>query len=266
MKNTLFLLGLLLFISCEDPIDVSLPEVVDNIVIDAMLWRPVGETTGTLEVVLSKTTDFYSVEVPYVSGAEITLQHGDVAQIAQEETPGHYQLADVAVTANTTYTLHVLVDGIRYTATASLALSTRIDAITQGENTLLSGDAVEAIISFTDRPEEGNYYLTDFGYNNLIVTRDEFYNGNQVHFSFFYDEYFPKNTPTPVHLMGVDKNFYTYMQILISHAGQDGGGPFATAKSTLRGNIENTANPSAFPMGYFRVIERDTFIFTATEN
>ena len=65
--------------------------------------------------------------------------------------------------------------------------------------------------------------------------------------------------------MGVDKDFYTYMQILISHAGQDGGGPFATAKSTLVGNIQNTTNSNDFPLGYFRVVERDSIIFTAVE-
>ena len=51
-----------------------------------------------------------------------------------------------------------------------------------------------------------------------------------------------------------------------SHTGQDGGGPFATAKSTLRGNIQNTTNNNDFPLGYFRVVERDSFIFTAVED
>lgn len=266
MKKLIFVFGLLLFWSCEDPIDVELPNTAQNIVIDAMLWRPVADTQGTLEVILTKTADFYSNTVPYISGADVSLHYGNTSVQAVEGDTGHYSIDDIQVPENEMFTLKVIIDDVIYTATESLVLSTTIDAITQGEDTIFSDDEVEAIVQFTDRPELGNYYIMDFGDNNLFVTRDVFYNGNQLTFSFYYDEFFPKNTPTPIHLMGADKDFYTYMQVLISHAGQDGGGPFATAKSTLRGNIQNTADPDAFPLGYFRVVERDTFIFTAVEN
>jgi len=266
MKKLVFVFGLLFFWGCEDPIDVKLPNAEQYVVIDAMLWRPVAGTTGTLEVVLTQTSDFYSDDVPYISGATVTLTFGNTSVSAQETQAGHYKADAIPVVENDVFTLNIDSNGVTYTATETLVLSTTIDAITQGENTVFSDEEVEAIVQFTDRPEIGNYYVMDFGYNNLFVTRDVFYNGNQLTFSFYYDKYFPKNTPTPIHLMGADKDFYTYMQVLISHAGQDGGGPFATAKSTLRGNIQNTTNPDAFPLGYFRVVERDSFIFTATEN
>jgi hypothetical protein len=266
MKKLVFVFGLFLFWGCEDPIDVELPNPEQNIVIDAMLWRPVANTTGTLEVVLTKTTDFYANEIPYISGATVTLSTDDTVVIAVELEAGHYKAANIAVHENDVFELRIEANGVAYTAEETLVLGTTIDAITEGKDTIFSDDEVEAIVQFTDRPEIGNYYVMDFGYNNLFVTRDKFYNGNQLTFSFYYDEFFPKNTPTPVHLMGVDKDFYTYMQVLISHAGQDGGGPFATAKSTLRGNIKNSIHPDAFPLGYFRVVERDTYIFTATEN
>ena len=266
MKKLVFVFGLLFFWGCEDPIDVKLPNAEQYVVIDAMLWRPVAGTTGTLEVVLTQTSDFYSDDVPYISDATVTLTFGNNSVSAQETQAGHYKADAIPVVENDVFTLNIDSNGVTYTATETLVLSTTIDAITQGENTVFSDEEVEAIVQFTDRPEIGNYYVMDFGYNNLFVTRDVFYNGNQLTFSFYYDKYFPKNTPTPIHLMGADKDFYTYMQVLISHAGQDGGGPFATAKSTLRGNIQNTTNPDAFPLGYFRVVERDSFIFTATEN
>ena len=263
MKKLIFVLGLCMFWSCEDPIDVELPKTTQNVVIDAMLWRPVAGNTGTLEVVLTETAAFYSNTIPHITGADVSLHYGDTSVQAVEGDTGRYTAENIQVNENEVFTLKVIIDGIIYTATEKLVLSTTIDGITQGENTIFSDDEVEAVVQFTDRPELGNYYVMDFGYNNLFVTRDVFYNGNQLTFSFYYDEFFPKNTPTEVHLMGVNKDFYTYMQVLISHAGQDGGGPFATAKSTLRGNVQNTANPDAFPLGYFRVVERDTFIFTA---
>lgn len=266
MKKVLFIFGLLLLASCEDPIEVSLPAHEKRVVIDAMLWRTVGETTGTLEVVLSRTAGFYDEAIHYVEGATVSLKNQDVVFAAQENEKGQYKAENIPVEVGETFELTVVIEETTYTASENLVLSTPIDSITQGKETLISGEETEAIVQFTDRPEQGNYYVMDFGYNNLFVTRDEFYNGEQLTFSFFYDEYFPKNTPTPIHLMGANKAFYTYMQILISHAGQDGGGPFATAKSTLRGNIQNTNNPDDFPLGYFRVVERDTFVFTATEN
>jgi hypothetical protein len=264
MKKIICVLGLVLA-GCEDPISVALPAVEDKLVIDAMLWRNLDETSGTLEVIITRTADYYAEEVPYVSNATVSLQKFDMLFMAQEKTPGHYYIYNVDIAENDTFTLSLTVDDATYTATETLVLSTPLENLEQGENTLITGDQVEAIVTLTDRPEPGNYYLIDFGYNNLLVTRDEFYNGNQISFSFFYDKYFPKNTPTPIYLMGVDKDFYTYMQILISHVGQDGGSPFATAKSTLRGNIQNSTNSQDYPLGYFRVVERDSLIFTAVE-
>ena len=266
MKKLFLFFSFVFLMGCEDAIDLELPAAEDRIVIDATLWRPIDGTSGMLEVLLSKTTDFYATEVPAVGGAQVQLVTPTSLMTANEQAPGRYLIENVSVEEDINYTLRVVVDGISYIASESLVLSTPIDAITQGENTLFSGEETEVVVQFTDRPEEGNYYLMDFGYNNLFVTRDKFYNGNQLTFSFFYDKFFPKETPTPIHLMAVDKDFYTYMQILVSHAGQDGGGPFATAKSTLRGNIQNTSDSDSYPLGYFRVVERDTYIFTATEN
>jgi hypothetical protein len=264
MKKIMCVLGLL-FLGCEDPIKLTLPTSENKLVIDAMLWRNIGETSGTLELILSRTNDYYEEEVPFVSDASVSLQLFDMLFVAQEDAPGHYYIYNVDINENENFTLRIKVGGTTYSATESLVLSTKLDSVIQGDKTLISGDQVEAIVTLTDRPELGNYYLMDFGYNNLFVTRDEFYNGNQISFSFFYDKYFPKNTPTPIYLMAADKDFYTYMQILISHAGQDGGGPFATAKSTLRGNIQNNTDNNDFPLGYFRVVERDSIIFTALQ-
>ena len=57
---------LVLIMGCEDPIDVKLPAAENKLVIDAMLWRNLGETSGTLEVILSRTTDYYDEQVPLV--------------------------------------------------------------------------------------------------------------------------------------------------------------------------------------------------------
>ena len=86
MKKIICVLGLLL-VGCEDPINVALPAVENKLVIDAMLWRNLGETSGTLEVIISRTADYYDEEVPYVSNATVTLQQLDMIFTAKKTRP-----------------------------------------------------------------------------------------------------------------------------------------------------------------------------------
>jgi hypothetical protein len=46
--------------------------------------------------------------------------------------------------------------------------------------------------------------------------------------------------------------------VLISQSGQNAGGPFQSAPSSLLGNITNTSNEANFPLGYFHISETDT--------
>ena len=86
MKKIITVLGLLL-VGCEDPINVALPAIENKLVIDAMLWRNLGQTPGTLKVILSRTADYYDDQVPYVSNATVTLQKFDMIFTAQEDAP-----------------------------------------------------------------------------------------------------------------------------------------------------------------------------------
>jgi len=63
-------------------------------------------------------------------------------------------------------------------------------------------------------------------------------------------------------MVGIDEDFFTYIQILLSHSGQNGGGPFATATSTLLGNFVSSEKES-IALGYFRVVESSSLPFTA---
>jgi hypothetical protein len=52
------------------------------------------------------------------------------------------------------------------------------------------------------------------------------------------------------------------MSILLSIAGNNGGGPFQSPPATVRGNIINTTNPSNYALGYFSLSEMDTKNYT----
>jgi len=261
MKKLIFLLTILCF-SCEDVVNVDLPKAAEQIVIDAELGRPQGGGMATLHVHITKTTDFYSSEILSVDDASVVLEYDNEVLTANHIEDGLYTLDIPEITTDKQYQLIVDVDGVSYTATEELVLSGTFDSAIQGDGQLFSGNETEVLVTLTDRPGLGNFYLFDFSNNNLFVTRDRFYDGQPFTFSFFYDELFPKNEEVTIRMVGIDEGFFTYMQILLSHSGQGGGGPFATATSTLLGNFVNSEQDNV-ALGYFRVVEYSSLPFTA---
>ena len=217
---------------------------------------------ATLHVLITKTTDFYSSEILSVDDASVVLEYDNEVLTANHIEDGLYTLEIPEITTDKQYQLIVDVDGVSYTATEELVLSGTFDSAIQGDGQLFSGNETEVLVTLTDRPGLGNFYLFDFSDNNLFVTRDRFYDGQQFTFSFFYDEMFPKNEEVTIRMVGIDEGFFTYMQILLSHSGQGGGGPFATATSTLLGNFVNSEKDNV-ALGYFRVVEYSSLPFTA---
>lgn len=261
MKKIIFLLTILC-ISCEDVVTVDLPKATEQIVIDAELGRPQGGGIATLRVLVTKTTDFYNSEIVSVDDATVSLQYNNEVLTANHIEDGLYTLDIPEITTDKQYQLIVDVDGVSYTSTEELVLSGTFDSAIQGDGQLFSGNETEVLVTLTDSPGLGNFYLFDFSENNLFVTRDRFYDGQPFTFSFFYDELFPKNKEVAIRMVGIDEAFFTYMQILLSHSGQGGGGPFATATSTLLGNIVSSKKDDV-ALGYFRVVEYSTLPFTA---
>jgi len=87
----------------------------------------------------------------------------------------------------------------------------------------------------------------------FIATKDEFYQGNVFTFSYFYDDLIAGDEIN-IEIMGVDERHFNFMTILIDQT-EEGGRPFNTTPSTIRGNMSNLTNPDHYPMGYFRLSE-----------
>ena len=60
----------------------------------------------------------------------------------------------------------------------------------------------------------------------------------------------------------MQKQYYKFLEILLSISGNNGGGPFQAPPVTVRGNILNTTNPDDFPFGYFNLSEIDSKTYT----
>jgi hypothetical protein len=134
---------------------------------------------------------------------------------------------------------------------------------------LFDEDETEVVVNFTDDPERNDFYLFDFGFGEYLVTEDEFYQGQEFEFSYFYDQQFFPGTIIEISIMGTDQSFYNYMDQLIEQSG-DTQGPFQIPVSTVRGNvfditdldnidvIDNVDQPNVFPLGYFAIVQEFT--------
>ena len=139
-------------------------------------------------------------------------------------------------------------------------------SIEQGPGNLTGDDETEVIVTYTDDGDRDDWYLFDFDLTEFLATRDQFYQGQQFSFSYFYDEQLEVGTELEISIMGVDERFHDYMNKVIEQSSQDFG-VFETPALTVRGNIinatdidndgvfDNTDNIDNFALGYFAVVQ-----------
>jgi hypothetical protein len=88
------------------------------------------------------------------------------------------------------------------------------------------------------------------------VDEDVFFNGNSFFSTSFNDDLKVGDQIDVIHY-GISKRYYNYMNVLLSVAGNTGGGPFQSPPVSVRGNIVNTTNEQNYPLGYFNLSETD---------
>ncbi|GAA3517781.1 DUF4249 domain-containing protein [Aquimarina addita] len=272
MKKLLYILTItLLFINCEDVVEIDVPEGDPRLVIDASFQKYFDEDPITTEggVKLSLSTPFYDEDIPPVSTATVfitNLQDNTVINFEESSEPGFY-VPDTPFfeqpELNIDYELTVIYDNETYKATTQLFPTVPIDNIVQGDRTLFDGDETEIIISFTDDPLVDNFYLFDFDFNLYSAAEDRFISGDG-NFSYFYDDMVAGQEIT-IKVLGIDKQYFEYSSQIIEQSGQDGGGPFEVPPTIARGNIINTTNSDNFAFGYFNLSEADRFSLTIVE-
>ncbi|PRX54474.1 DUF4249 domain-containing protein [Flagellimonas meridianipacifica] len=268
-KVSLFIATALLFFSCEDVIDVELPTSEPRLVVDALIGFNAsnGDPITVGEVRLTLTAPFFDDEVPPAENASVTItdeQTGEVFPLTESE-PGVFSTGFPTLQFDRDYTLTILYDGETYSAVERLNSSPTIDNVVQGDGFLFDEEEeTEVIITFTDISGERNNYLFSFGFDNFLVIEDEFFQDSEITFSYFYEDVEPGDL-LPITLFGIDKEFATYAELVLTQSGENGGGPFATPPATIKGNIVNTTNSDRFPFGYFAISEFDARFITVTE-
>ena len=263
-KSILMLLsGVALLSSCEDVIEVAVPSEEPRLIIDAMVRVDTTQAITTVRVKVSETASFFDEPQP-VTLEQITL----AGAILLEETPGSgIYSREVSTSQLMREELFLAIDynDQIFAAFTDFAPAVPIDNLSQGPGGLID-DETELVIGFTDIPDSENFYLLDFDLNEFVTTRDQFYEGQEFEFSFFYDDKLEPGTELEISLMGATSDFYQYMEKLLEQSDDDLG-VFDTPAVTVRGNILNASDietisdlsdanlETNFPLGYFAVVQ-----------
>ncbi len=278
----------LFFLSCEDVVDVEVPTDEPRLIVNALMRVDVEQQFIPVEVRLTLTNNFFE-ELPIASAddnmtiiqeifnEEGILESTGTSSLAETEpgsgiyVPDPTFDSDQRISVNLTnldvlYTLIIEYDGRRYAAQTRYVPSVPIDNLEIGDGTLFEDDETELIVTFTDDPDRDNFYVFDFGFSEFLAIEDEFFQGQQFEFSYFYDREFDPGTELEISILGADQTFFNYMDLLIEQTeGQQG--PFQTPVATARGNVfditgfdnidlsDNVERPDDFPLGYFAIVQ-----------
>ncbi len=252
----------LMFLSCEEVVDVDLNTAAPRLVIDASLKWEKGTSGNSQSIRLSTTTGYFAPEIPTVSGASVVVtdsQNNIFSFIESED--GLYVCNNFAPVIDEVYTMTVIVNGQTYVATETLRSVPEIDSVTQSEDGGFTGDEREVRITFTDDGTTDDFYLFSFNspaepYPVYGVQEDRLIQGNQS-FEAYSDENLESGDLMTLYMGGISQRYYNYLRVLLSISGGGGGSPFQSPPATVRGNIVNTTNADDYALGYFSIIEID---------
>lgn len=265
---TLLIIFTFVCISCEDVIKVDVDTAAPRLAVEAAINWQKGTEGSVQYIKLTTTTGYFENVIPVVSGAVVTVTNSSskVFNFIENPKTGMYVCSDFEPKLNETYTLTIKTNGETYTATEKMYPVAAITKFSQNDNGGFSGKDIEVKAYFNDPANEVNFYLYRYSYKNQKTTNlytddDTFFNGNEF-FSISQNDSLKVGEKVNVTHLGISKSYYNYMSVIISLAGQNGGGPFQSPPSTIRGNVINITNPNNYPLGYFSVSESDSKEYT----
>jgi len=268
MKKIFYIIAISLFtVSCEDVIDVEVPNAAPKLVIDASLNWFDGTTGNEQKIILTLSAPYFNDEVSPANNAIVNIvdTNNNTFVFIEEGNTGIYSTNSFIPEIDQTYTLTITYDGEIYIATEILKSTVPVNSIEQNNEGGFTGDEIEIKAFYTDPANIDNYYLFEIQNPSLITPefeayKDEFVDGNEI-FAFYSDENIESGDQIVIRNYGVSERFYEFMFLLLQQTQTDGG-PFQTQPATVRGNCVNTTNPNNFPLGYFRVSQAFEVIYT----
>lgn len=206
----------IIIISCtEEMDDFDLRTADAKFVIEANL------SPNKAEVILSKTTSYLNpTEIPYVSGAKVSISDGNQDFLLEETTVGHYTISNNFET-EIEYSLFVKIDNQEFTAKSYLSKPVLWDSsyvgLSELDKLIVSDDTTEHLYEIngyiTDPASVTNFYKIDMYFEDTLrdwsVVNDERFNG-QSSLIFSYTEFKSPQDTLCFYLKTIDKSIYEY--------------------------------------------------------
>lgn len=283
-----FLWILLPMLSCEDVIEVETPTTEPKLIVNGLIRVDVSEEIVPVEIRVTETDNFFG-ETPVTQIDEAMIVYGVpnparpelfeslFSSTLAETEPGSgiyapdpnfssdQRIRTASLRPDMVFILIIDYGDRRYVARTPYSPVVPIDNLEQGEETLFDEDDIEVLVTITDTPDITNYYVFDFGFNEFLALDDQFIDGQEFEFSYFYDDLEP-GQEIEVSVLGADLEFYSYIDLLVEQTQEDGG-VFETPAITVRGNVfdvtgidnlnifDNVERPDEFALGYFAVVQ-----------
>ncbi|TMU56846.1 DUF4249 family protein [Flagellimonas algicola] len=272
-----YLFLIVLLFSCEDVIEVDVPQEDPRLIVEALIRLDPSETSYMPIVKVSLTSSFFGT-IPLTGLRDISIVNlslptagGGNGIILQETAPGSgiYQDPDpvgLRFFEEGELLLQLEHEGRLYFARTYYVPSAPMDDLRQGDDILFDDDDIELEVTITDDGSMDNFYVMDYGEGEFLALEDKFFNGEQFSFSFFPERTLNPGDEVTVTIMGADREFFNYMDLLVEQT-TDNQGVFETPVATPRGNIfdvtdldnidlfDNVGQPDVFPLGYFAVVQ-----------
>ncbi len=286
-KGIIYSIGLMLLFACEDVVDVDLPEVEPKLIVDGLLRVDKSQEFVNVEIRMRETTNYFDENLPtQVENAVITYGkplNGDIFEslafcsLAEREPGSGVYIPDPnfssdqrirtsVVEPGMVFILELTHKGKTYYAQTEYAPTVPIDNLEQGDDTLFDEEETEVVVTFTDDPDRDDFYVFDFGFGEFLTVEDQFFQGQEFQFSYFYDDSLNTGQDITVSILGATQDFYNYMDLVIEQT-TNNGGVFQTPVATARGNVfditgldnidifDNVERPNDFALGYFAVVQ-----------
>ncbi|WP_298417918.1 DUF4249 domain-containing protein [uncultured Kordia sp.] len=276
IKLSAILAVFIMFVACDDKIDVDVPEAAPRLVIEASLDWEKGTVGNNQTIKLSTSTPYFQTTLnTSVIGAsvKVTNNNSNVEYNFTDQNNGDYTINNFVPVIGDSYTLEVIHDGETYTATENLMPVSPIINVEQSLEGGFDDEVLDVTIFFDDPAGIDNYYMfsnkedSDL-FAELETQSDEFSDGNEQNEFFEKDkddedpeaEYNPGDTVN-IKMYGISQRYYNYVTLLVEQY-DAGGDPFAATPAEIKGNCINITNESNYAFGYFRVTEFDQVDYT----
>ncbi|MEX0273624.1 MAG: DUF4249 family protein [Flavobacteriaceae bacterium] len=287
----LTLLFLVCSLGCEDVIDVETPSTEPRLVINGLIRVDRDQEFLPVKIRVTETSNFFD-QIPVTQLDNALIMYGtplpDAPELFDsiafsnlaESEPGsgiyepdptfdtEQRIRNSFVDSTTVFILIVENKGRRYLARTPFSPTVPIESLQQDELEVFNETLTGVKVKITDTPDIKNHYVMDFGNAEFETLDDQFFDGQEFEFSYFYDD---DNTPekgqeTEISILGADEQLYNYMNLLLEQT-EETGGVFETPATTVRGNIldatgidnnnlfDNSGRPNEYALGYFAVVQ-----------